>query len=31
MNFAGPILPDGSKGLGLDSGVISTTQIWVNS
>ena len=31
QNFNGPTLPDGSKGLGLINGVISTTQIWANS
>lgn len=31
QNFAGPTLPDGSKGLGLDAGVIGTSQIWVSS
>jgi ABC-type transport system substrate-binding protein len=31
QNFAGPTLPDGSKGLGLINGVISTNQIWVSS
>jgi ABC-type transport system substrate-binding protein len=31
MNFAGPTLPDGSKALALNAGVISTTQIWVSS
>jgi ABC-type transport system substrate-binding protein len=31
MNFAGPTLPDGSKALALNAGVISTAQIWVSS
>jgi hypothetical protein len=28
MNFANPILPDGTRGLGFAAGVFTPAQIW---
>ena len=31
MNFNGPSLPDGVRGLGMIAGIVTPTQIWVNA